>query len=239
MAGTPITPPLSPDEALAAEYALGTLPSDERVAFEVRLRDEPALRVLVAAWNEHLLPMANDFEPEQPPASVYKAIEGRLFEPEATAKSAGWLDSLVLWRGLAGIGVAAALVLGVMIYQQRDLQPGPQTAFFSQIQSDDNGLSVSVFHDEVANHLVLTRHAGTPATGRDFELWFIVPDTPPLSLGTLSPGDRIEIALPSDLVDQIGSGVSLAISDEPTGGSPTGQPTGDVLAVGQVIELKI
>ena len=33
------------------------------------------------------------------------------------------------------------------------------------------------------------------------------------------------------------AGLTLAISDEPPGGSPTGQPTGAVLAVGTVTEL--
>ena len=37
-----------------------------------------------------------------------------------------------------------------------------------------------------------------------------------------------EFVLPA----QLASGAILAISDEPLGGSPTGQPTGDVLAAG-------
>ena len=32
-------------------------------------------------------------------------------------------------------------------------------------------------------------------------------------------------------------GAVLAISDEPTGGSPTGAPTGDVLALGEITPL--
>jgi len=41
--------------------------------------------------------------------------------------------------------------------------------------------------------------------------------------------------VPDDLRRRV-AGAVLAISDEPEGGSPTGAPTGDVLAVGPVQE---
>lgn len=247
----PETPPLSDNEALACEYALGTLPLEERQAVETRLLDDPQLRALVAKWDAHLLPMSEAFEPEQPPAATFDAIQARLFEPVNAQSSAApasalptspasWLESLALWRGLAGIGIAAALVLGVIIYQQPGVDPsGGQTAFVTQLQNEDASLSIAAFYDQEAQQLILTRQAGTAAPGRDFELWFILPDTPPISLGTLPDGNRIELALADDLAAQLNDTVLLAISDEPTGGSPTGQATGDILAVGQIEELEI
>lgn len=256
MPQTPETPPLSDDEALACEYALGTLPLEERQAIEARLLDDPQLRALVAKWDAHLLPLSEAFEPEQPPAATFDAIQARLFEPLSAQSSAApasgaptsdrptspasWLESLALWRGLAGIGIAAALVLGVIIYQQPGTDPsGGQIAFVTQLRNEDASLSIAAFYDQQAQQLILTRQAGRAAPGRDFELWFILPDIAPISLGTLPEGDRIELALSDDLAAQIDDTVILAISDEPTGGSPTGQATGDVLAIGQIEELQI
>jgi anti-sigma-K factor RskA len=56
----------------------------------------------------------------------------------------------------------------------------------------------------------------------------------PVSLGVL-PADAVaRIALTEQLKAALQNG-TLAVSDEPIGGSTTGAPTGDVLAVGKVI----
>lgn len=48
---------------------------------------------------------------------------------------------------------------------------------------------------------------------------------------------RITLTLPDALRVSPQSGLVLALSDEPPGGSPTGAPTGDVLAVGEVLDI--
>ena len=78
--------------------------------------------------------------------------------------------------------------------------------------------------------------AGAPAPDRDFELWLIDGDAPPVSLGVLPFTAKPVIAVGESLRDKLPTGV-LAISDEPKGGSPTGLPTGPVLATGKVTAL--
>lgn len=230
-------PPMRDDEALAAEYALGTLPVDERTAFEARLRDDADLRSLVAQWEQVLLPFADEIEPVEPPARVYSALEEQLFTSSSASAQPGWLNSLALWRGLAGLGFAAALVLAVMVYQPP--LEGPQSALVTQLSNESGTLQIAALYDRQAQRLILTHHAGQPEEGRDFELWFIVADGAPVSLGTLALSSRMEIELPAGLAGRIESTSSFAISDEPVGGSPTGAPTGDVVAVGQLALLQI
>jgi anti-sigma-K factor RskA len=64
-------------------------------------------------------------------------------------------------------------------------------------------------------------------------LWLIAGGNAPVSLGVLPDSGIVALAFPVDLKDQL-RGATLAISDEPDGGSPTGQPTGAVLATGVV-----
>jgi len=74
--------------------------------------------------------------------------------------------------------------------------------------------------------------AATAPNERVFELWAIAPGTArPRSLGIIPANGELKLSpLPPDLRD----GVTLAISVEPLGGSPTQQPTGPVVFVGIV-----
>lgn len=64
------------------------------------------------------------------------------------------------------------------------------------------------------------------------ELWMIPANGKPHSLGvlpTLADGQSHDMPLPPMPEDEMGMAVTLAVSAEPSGGSPTGQPTGRVL----------
>ena len=68
--------------------------------------------------------------------------------------------------------------------------------------------------------------------GRAAQLWAIEGDKPPIPLGTFraaGPGTYIAEAKASAVIKP---GTILAISIEPPGGSPTGAPTGPVIATG-------
>ena len=65
-------------EALAAEYALGTLHGPARRRFERLLAVDADLRARVRRWERHLGEWVAEAEPEEPPASVWSSIEARL-----------------------------------------------------------------------------------------------------------------------------------------------------------------
>ena len=70
------------------------------------------------------------------------------------------------------------------------------------------------------------------------ELWLIPsgPDQRPHSLGLIQPGQPIRLTIPPDLAGRVTPDATLAVSLEPPGGSPTGQPTGPVIAQRQADE---
>ncbi len=67
-----------------------------------------------------------------------------------------------------------------------------------------------------------------------FELWLLPADkSKPISLGLLPQQGVAKMKIPAQLVPLMAPG-SLAVSLEPVGGSPTGQPTGAVLYQGKL-----
>ena len=78
----------------------------------------------------------------------------------------------------------------------------------------------------------LSHVSGDRAAGRDFELWVIEGNDAPESLGVIPVGANVRIAVSPELERKIAAGSVFAISLEPEGGSPTGAPTGPVVAAG-------
>ena len=57
------------------------------------------------------------------------------------------------------------------------------------------------------------------------------------SLGLIEGGHEVRINLPPELAARVATDATLAVSLEPPGGSPTGAPTGPVIATGKLTNL--
>ena len=109
-------------DELASEYVLGTLPAEQRIKIQKRLAQEADLRTAVDAWEQRLLPLTEVAEPLPPTPLLWGRIERSLNSNDrrasgvaATAKPASWWNLLPLWRGLAGVGLVATLLLGSVL----------------------------------------------------------------------------------------------------------------------------
>jgi anti-sigma-K factor RskA len=216
MIDAPLTP-REEDSALAAEYVLGVLSLADRASAETRMRQDPAFAAEVAAWEAHLGAL-NDGFAEAPAPDLMPAIEARLFPAPAPARRSGWLGWLV------GAMTAAALVLAVMLALPWLV---PEDRMRAELAAEGSPLVYEVTY--AGDTLTVTRRAGDAAPeGRVHELWLIAGNAAPVSLGMID-GDTTVLAMPAPA-----AGVVLAVSLEPEGGSPTGQPTGPVLVTGVV-----
>lgn len=221
------------DEAIAAEYALGLLTRDEARAFEDRLSVDPDFRAVYAFWAEQIVRLTDVIPAVAPPAALRRSIEDRLF-PRARRSLLQRLG--VVPALLGGLAAAALLLFVTDLGVLRPVDPELQPTHSAQVASDDGSLIVFATFDPEAGALSIDRTTGAARTGRALELWVIAGDNPPISLGVLPEDRAAVIAVPQALQAAVQTGV-LAISDEPVGGSLTGAPTGDVLAVGEVVEL--
>lgn len=215
------------DIALVGEYALGVLEGEDRRAFEARLVAEPNLAALLVEWQERLAPLAEDVAAIKPPRGLKQQINAQLFGAGKSARAPRPT------RMLAGLlaGLLAALIIVAVL-----LPPHATPDLVAQVAAEDRSLVVDVAFFARTGELRVTRRVGASATGRVLELWLIADGAPaPVSLGVLPADPVAQFVVAQGLVAAL-SGATLAISDEPLGGSPTGQPTGAVLAVGRVGE---
>lgn len=214
------------DDAMAAEYALHLLNAEARRVFETRMRIDQNLRALVVAWEARLGPMAEEISPVEPPAQIKARVIETISGPKQTS---AWSMSRFwsLFLGATAVAAVAGFLMVSTLYQSApDLTP----AYRAQLSAPDASIVLVASVIPATHEIVVEPVSGTPPDGRIFELWLIADGaSAPVSLGILETGATTRITVPDDIAPSVRTG-TIAISDEPLGGSPTGQPTGTVLA---------
>lgn len=225
----------SRDEVLAGEYVLGVLPLAERLRVEYRLRDDKAFQAIVNRWQENLATFNADYASGEPaPAWLYASVEKKIFKPaETTSPVRGLWNSVTLWRGLTLVSLSVALLFAANAGGLfRD--PAGKGAVVAMLASEKSSISLVTLFDRQTGQLRVTPVATGAATTKSLEVWLIEGDKAPVALGVLPDTGDGEIIIPPDMRGRLTDGVTLAVSIEPLGGSPTGKPTGPVVAAGKI-----
>jgi anti-sigma-K factor RskA len=222
---------------LAAEYVLGVLGAAERSDFERRLAGEPALRTEVEYWEARLGVLAAEVKPVEPPPQTWSNIEAALNADQAPTTSANSLwNSLAFWRWAAmGSAAVAAASIAALAIIGRPLPPGAPLIAKLDVSGGQAGFVAAI--DPRRNGLTIVPASVTNVNQRVLELWLIAPGDKPRSLGLIEAGRPVHINLPAELLQRIAADATLAVSLEPPGGSPTGLPTGPVIANGKLTNL--
>jgi anti-sigma-K factor RskA len=223
---------------IAAEYVLGVLSGEERRAVARRIAQEPALAAEVAFWEERLGGLADTVAPVPPPAGAWSRIEAVIGGGATTAPGAPSLwQSLAFWKsfGIASAALAAACIAALAYIGLAPTTRAPLMATLGGAAGQPNFVAAVT---ATGNNLVIVPAALLTNDPRAFELWLIPSgETRPRSLGLIQPGQPIKLEIPPDLQGRITPDATLAVSLEPPGGSPTGQPTGPVIAAGKLTSL--
>ena len=214
--------------ALAGEYVLGLLDADEAREIEQALPSQDALRGEVAFWENRLHPLAALAPASDPPLGIWEKISSKI-EAANPSRLPVWWNNAAPWRWTtAGLAAAAAALLLVVARPPT----GPHFVGVLNAPSEQAPSFVVLGgHREI-----VARAAGAaPPAGRAFELWAIYPNVSrPQALGVIPANGVLRV---KDFPTEILAGASLAVSVEPPGGSPTGQPTGPVVFVGKLRSL--
>lgn len=227
------------DDLTAAEYVVGVLPADERQVVSDRIEADRAFAGLVDWWEVQFAPLAAAYPEVAAPDGVKPAIDVRLFSaaPETAAaveaEDGGFWSSLALWRGIA-FAALAALAFYIALPFLMPATVEPQGRLVASLAAEGSDVHYLVIYDPASGAVALSHVSGERAEGRDFELWMIEGDDPPVSMGVIPVGAATHVVLPEAARERIASGDVLAVSLEPAGGSPTGQPTGPVVAAGDL-----
>ncbi|WP_426124081.1 anti-sigma factor [Pararhizobium sp. PWRC1-1] len=223
------------DQVIAGEYVLGVLSADDRRKVEARIVLDGAFAAMVNHWQSNLTSFDDDYEPIAPPPQVLVAVERRLFAEQArpVVAEGGLWNSLALWRVLTLASVAGLVT--VATFATGILTPASQTKPLVAELTGDASTTINLLaqYDAANGALKITPVAAKQAEAKSLELWLIEGDNPAKSLGILPQTGEGEIIIPPELRSKFGEGVTLAVSVEPFGGSPTGTATGPVVAVGK------
>ncbi|MFK8051332.1 MAG: anti-sigma factor [Woeseiaceae bacterium] len=219
-------------DRLAAEYVLGTLTGAARRRFERWMNEDIAFRSAVYRWEKRLTGLAAEQTSASPPPQVWKRIQDSLFSadsvhaPIAAPRRLNWAAAL-----FAGIAATFAV-----LYFNTTTAPQEAVASYTSVLQDNDKQPVWVIDAfEADKRLSLNNLAATsPPNDRVYQLWIVPADqSAPISLGVID-ATRTQYALSTAQYEALATGAALAISIEPTGGSPTGAPTGPIPFVGSL-----
>lgn len=231
-------------DLLAAEQALGVLDGGEAARTRRMEVEDPAFAAAVARWRGRLAPLAEEAEPVEPPAGVLAAVERRIGAAGDGANVVQLRRKLAAWRGLAGAAgvLAAALALMVMVRPVGLIEPPPvgqaqgRGALVATMAGDSGPARLVATFDPMSRNLVVAAAAGISAGSTEtHELWMIPKGGTPKSMGVMPADKPMYAVLAPEQAAQFTEGVMLAVSVEPTGGSPSGLPTGPVIASGALV----
>jgi len=225
-------------DRLAAEYALGTMPSRARARMARATRSDARVAGAVREWEERLASLAAALPGVAPPPRVWTRLATRLgldgtgAGAIAAAPSAGWWNRLAFWRTLTATAFAAVLALGIALYAMRPVAEPTLVAVLAGADGKP-ALIASAKRDE--RFLLVKAVGAAPVdSGKALELWMLPQGQPPRSLGVLPAGALVRVPLAAPSGTALADIPALAVSLEPAGGSPTGQPTGPVLYSGRI-----
>jgi anti-sigma-K factor RskA len=231
---------------LAAEYVLGTMKGGARRRFEEYMRDNRALREAVAQWEAHLTPLSDAVPAIAPPSRVWQKIEARTTASKSldntrtfnqntvkTPANSGLFAKFSFWRGL---GVGAASVVAALFVAMSMGVMQPKDAMLTAVL-EDQGVARMVVEQPKSNLIMVKMvKPWKAAENNSLQLWVLPKDGPPRSIGIINQDGTTKISM-AEMDNMLTGGTAFALSKEPMGGSPTGQPTGMILCKGVIAKM--
>ncbi|WP_306224718.1 anti-sigma factor [Bosea beijingensis] len=227
-------------EILAGEYVLGLFEGAEKEAFEKRMAGDAKLDAAVTRWQTRLAPIDATARMVAPSSGLWQRIESGLdrapapspavaARPAFGARISQWWDNLWLWRGAALAGIAAALLLAFGLVAALD-RARRQPVMVAVLLTDTNVAAavVNTFADGRVELLPL-QDIAVPQ-GRALEIWTLWDRAAgPRSVGLIDRARAVPLRLDNL---PLGADQLFEITVEPATGSPTGRPTGPIVAKG-------
>jgi len=224
-------------DLLAAELAMGLLDAAERREAEALALSDAEFRSAVARWSGRLAPMLDEAAPAAPPERLWSRIEARIAPPASNVVQLR--RKVTLWRAWSAAATAIAAGLALILVTRPAPPPtvaGPQPALVAMMQAEGSPARLVATYDPSSRRLIVQAAAGmAPAPGHAHELWLIPASggkPHPMGIVSATAPNRMDVPMP--MARDVAEGATFAISVEPPSGSPTGVPTGPVIAAGKL-----
>lgn len=226
--------------ALAAEYVLGFLQGPERLLAENLLAGDAGFAREVARWQQHLGELDHAASPLDLPPGLWPRLEKSLSSlPRGVAPATTTLpflsristlwESISFWRAAGLTAAFASLVLAIGLgLAVREARRTPDLVAILVGDGNQPAAVVNAFADG-RTELVPLEAFAVPE-GKALEIWTLWDRAiGPRSVGLIGKSQATRLRL--DKLP-LGKGQLFEITLEPSSGSPTGRPTGPVLAKG-------
>ncbi len=219
--------------ALSPEFVLGTLSGRARLRYQRLLMEHKELQKNVWQWESKLNELGTVMTPQQPDARVWRAIEKRLgFIEKNEDNTEPWWHHL--WTPGFALASIFMLVTAWLLMTQKQL-PIELPAERVAVVQNSNAEALWLIEVQTQNLRIHATDKLPPLNDQDYQLWMIAKDgRPPIPLGLLPQNGMKEIPR-SILFNQLDI-AALAVSIEPLGGSPNGQPT-TVLFTTELVQI--
>ncbi|WNJ92168.1 anti-sigma factor domain-containing protein [Bosea sp. 685] len=234
-------------DALAGEYVLGLIEGAELAAFEQQLESDPELAATVESWRRHFASIDATATPLTPSPALWSQIEAELAtlaqnaaparaaattilgKASAGSRLSAWWNSLFVWRGAAFAGALAAILLAIGLNGALDrARRQPVMVAVLLTEASVAAAVVNTFADGRVEMVPL--QAIHVPEGKALEIWTLWDRAVgPRSVGLIERARTTPLRL-----DQLplGKDQLFEITIEAATGSPTGRPTGPVVAKG-------
>lgn len=228
-------------DALAGEYVLGLVEGTDRAALEQRIEREPALAASVESWRGHLAAIDATARPIPPSPGLWPRIEaeiaailpaaerGRLKALKAGNTLADWWNNLFIWRGAALAGALAAILLAIGLNGALDRAKRQPVMVAVLLTEASVAAAVVNTYPDGRVEMVPLQNITVPE-GKALEIWTLWDRAVgPRSVGLIDRARTTPLRL-----DQLPLGTNqlFEITIENATGSPTGRPTGPIVAKG-------
>ena len=228
-------------DMLSAEYVLGSLQGAARIRFEQLIQQRADWAKTLNWWQTHLHLLAETVPAVRPRKQVWPQIENRLWNKTGSSNASNWWR-ILNWRNTALLSTSLAFIFATFLVVQAPNKPSiseptavamlandkAQAGWLLSLASNAGG------HAEIRANSLASLQIKNQNT---YELWLLPTDkSKPISLGLLPQKGNKVLVVPANLVAML-SESGLAVSVEPMGGSPTGQPTGAVLYQGKLVKV--
>jgi anti-sigma-K factor RskA len=215
---------------LADEYVLGLLEPAEAAEIEAEMERDAELKAAIAASRERFLPLDTGVEPAVVDETLWQRIEAALPGQQAAPPTLSANDNKPNgWRITALSALAATLLLAIGLGWSLMRVTEPVVIAVLINDAGEAQAVVEDFGNENAT-VRLLRDFDVPAD-KTIQVWTLPSrDMGPVSLGLIDRARSVRLhgpTLPAPRSDQL-----YEITLEQRGGSPTGRPTGPILAKG-------
>lgn len=223
-------PDMREADMAAAELALGVLEGEERAAALRRVLAQPDFARDVERWRDHFATLFDGVAEVKPGDHLRDRIESRIAPPRGSANP--WKPTAIA-ASLAALAMTAVALRPVQSppVVVADAPAQPVTPMIAAMALADSGGAQPAMYDAAAGTVKMPGPMPIPA-GKSAQLWVIEGDGPPKPLGTFHSTAPGTYQAEAKMGAVIPAGATLAITLEPVGGSPTGAPTGPVIAQG-------